>query len=86
LRVPLEELECQLPFHEAHDRTHGILRRDRSDQVDVIRLHVQLQHLDQLFLSEQLSELLVRLLPDLLSADAVAILWTKDDVIFTLVE
>jgi integrase len=40
LRIPLEELQCQLPFQEAHHLTDRILRRDFYHHVDMIRLHV----------------------------------------------
>ena len=81
-----EQPRRQLPFQVAHHLRHGILGWYPQHQMDMVGLHVQLQDLQTVLLPQQLVNLLLRVLCNRVLEYPVAILWTKYDVIFTLVE
>ena len=54
--------------------------------MDMLGLDIQLQRFQPVLLPQQLIKLLPRVLRHLILENPVAVLWTKHDMVFTLVE
>ena len=84
--IPLEYSHRQLPFQISHHLTDRILRRNPTDQVDMIFLHVQFKDFDAFLLPQQAIDLLVCILPYRVLKYPIPILWTKHHMILTLIQ
>ena len=60
--------------------------RYRHYQMDVVWLDVQFQHFHVFLLTQQLIDLLPSILCYLFAKDAIPVLWTKHDVVLTLID
>jgi len=54
--------------------------------MDMVGLDIQFDYLDPFLLAQQVIDLLPYILTYLILQDPIAIFWTKDDVVFTLIE
>ena len=84
-RITLEQFDCQLALEKSHERADGQLRRNRTDQVDVILLNAQFDDLD-LFPLTQRVDVLLQVLLDHAFENAKTVLRRPNDVIVALVD
>jgi hypothetical protein len=81
LLVSVKEPYCQLTLQIAHEARHSVLGRNGYYKMHVIRLHVQFQDFDRVFLLTQSIDLLLRVLADLILQNPISILRTEHNVI-----
>lgn len=72
-------------FQVAHEIRHRILGRNGDNKMDMVRLHVEFQHLNRIFLPTKPLDLLSRVLSYIACEHTVPVLRTKHDMVLALV-
>ncbi len=84
--IATKQAQRQLPLQKPHHGRDRVLRRNRHHHVNMILLHVDLQHLNKVLLAAEHLDLLPGVACNVVLEDPKAILRTEDDVVFALID